>query len=64
MRYRVLNTWNGGAGGVVEEFRSAGEGDAALNECFAWILNNTPFSYYEATTHQGYRVEPCEGEAP
>ncbi len=57
-RFRIVNTWNGGAGGLVVVFTSKGTGDAGHNECFEWIHRNTSFSYSEATTRQGYKVEP------
>lgn len=57
MRFQIVNTWNGGEGGRKVVFESESEGDAGHNECFAWILANTPFSFHEATTRQGYVVE-------
>lgn len=38
-------------------FVSTKEGDAGHNECFAWIHHNTPFSFSEAISRQGYVVE-------
>lgn len=57
-RHRVINTWNGGAGGRVVCFTSEATGAAGHNECFKWILKHTSFSFHEATTRQGYKVEP------
>jgi hypothetical protein len=54
MMYQIVNTWNGGKGGREIVFTGT------HNECFEWILKNTPFSFHEATTNQGYIVE----EAP
>jgi len=50
--YRLVNTWNGGKGGRVEILTGT------HNECFEWVINHTPFSFHEATTNQGYVVEP------
>lgn len=41
--------------------RTAGE--AGENECFRWVLDHTPFSFYEATTRQGFEVAPFEGRS-
>lgn len=60
VRYAVINTWNGGVGGRVLMFVSEKRGVEAQNECFEWIHKNTPFSFQEAVTHQGYKVEPWE----
>jgi hypothetical protein len=56
-RWRIVNTWNGGAGGERVVFTSAAVGNAGHNECFEWMHRNTPFSLHEATVNQGYRVE-------
>jgi hypothetical protein len=56
--WRVLNTWNGGTGGITVRFTSTKTGNDGHNECFQWIHDHTPFSFYEATTHQGYKIEP------
>lgn len=56
-RWRVVNTWNGGKGGRVVAFESSATGDNGHNECFLWVHRNTPFSFHEATTRQGYVVE-------
>lgn len=56
-RWQIVNTWNGGKGGRVVEFTSKGTGVDGHNECFKWVLDHTPFSFSEATTHQGYTVE-------
>jgi hypothetical protein len=60
-RFRIINTWNGGAGGLVVVFTSKDTGPAGHNECFKWIHRNTPFSFSEAITRQGYKVEPYRG---
>lgn len=57
-RWRIINTWNGGAGGLVVMFTSREVGNAGHNECFKWIHDHTSFSFHEAVTHQGYKVEP------
>lgn len=62
-RWQIVNTWNGGAGGRVRVFLSERGGDAGHNECFEWVLRNTPFSFEEATTRQGYKIEPYK-ESP
>lgn len=62
-RWRIVNTWNGGAGGRVVCFTSEAGGDAGHNECFAWMHQHTPFSFSEATTNQGYVVEPVDDAA-
>lgn len=54
--YVVEDWWNGGEGGIRERFRSRSEGVAGMNECWEWILENTPFSVKEATTNQGYHI--------
>jgi hypothetical protein len=59
-RYSVLNTWNGGAGGRVVVFTSDKFGNLGHNECFEWIQKHTTFSFYEAVTHQGYKIEPWD----
>ena len=59
-RWQIINTWNGGAGGIVLCFTSKQTGDAGHNECFKWIHDHTPFSFSEATTHQGYKIDPVE----
>ena len=56
-KWRVLNTWNGGAGGIVVEFESQRGGPAGHNECFEWIIKHKPFSFHEAVTRQGYKIE-------
>jgi hypothetical protein len=60
-RWAIIDTWNGGAGGRVMRFVSSGGGAVGHNECFKWIHDNTPFSFYEAVTHQGYKIEPWFG---
>lgn len=60
MGFRIVNTWNGGAGGRKAVFTSMKKGDDGHNECFEWIHKNTPFSFHEATINQGYVVEECE----
>jgi len=57
VKYQIINTWNGGCGGMVVEFTSKATGIDGYNECFKWILDHTPFSFHEATTRQGYKVE-------
>lgn len=57
-KWQIVNTWNGGKGGQVIVYTSENEGDAGHNECFSWIQVNTPFSFEEATRHQGYIVQP------
>jgi hypothetical protein len=59
-RWRVINTWNGGAGGIVVEFTSELGGAAGHNQCFKWIHDNKPFSFHEAVTHQGYKIEQVQ----
>lgn len=56
MRWQVVNNWNGGKEERIVEFTSKQDGIPGHNECFAWILKHTPFSYYEATTWQGYKI--------
>ena len=56
-RFQIVDTWNGGKGGRRVLFTSESTGVDGENECFAWILNHTPFSNHEATTRQGYVVE-------
>ena len=46
------STWNGGEGGRRVLFTGTDD------ECFAWILDHTPFSVQEATSRQGYKIEP------
>ena len=57
-RWRIVNTWNGGAHGRKVEFVSKADGPEGHNECFKWIHDNTSFSFHEATVNQGYVVEP------
>jgi hypothetical protein len=61
-RWRIINTWNGGTGGLVVEYTSKERGSAGHNECFEWIIKNKPFSFHEALTNQGYKVEPLREE--
>lgn len=56
----VINTWNGGSGGRLSKFSSENTGIDAQNDCFQWILENTTFSFYEATTNQGFEIEYSE----
>jgi hypothetical protein len=60
MKYRIVNTWNGGKGGRKIEFVSTEEGEAGHNQCFKWIHRHTPFSFSEATGGQGYVIEPVK----
>lgn len=57
-RWRVVNTWNGGALGRVVVFTSTATGEAGHNECFAFLIRHQSASFDNATTHQGYDVEP------
>jgi hypothetical protein len=57
-RYRIVNTWNAGKGGREVVYTSTETSDKGHNQCFVWIHHNTPFSFDEATKHQGYVVEP------
>jgi len=57
MRYRIVNTWNGGKGGREVVFESTKEDTEGHNECFKWVHNNTPFSFEEAIKRQGYVIE-------
>jgi hypothetical protein len=59
-RWRVVDRWNGGAGGAVVRFTSKSRGTEGHNECFVWIHRNTPFSFHEAVTRQGYHVEQVD----
>lgn len=56
-RWAVINTWNGGSLGRKVVFVSDDNMPTGHNQCFAWILHNTPFSFHEATTNQGYLVQ-------
>lgn len=60
MRWQIVDTWNGGKGGSKVVYISKSEGNAGHNECFKWIHDHTSFSFHEATTNQGYKVEPTE----
>jgi len=60
--WRVVDTWNGGTRIPRLRFISTAMGDAGHNECFTWIHQNTGFSFSEATTRQGYIVEPVPAE--
>ncbi len=51
-RYRLVDTWNGGT----RVPRIVWTGDSA-DGAMKWVLDNTSFSYSEAVTHQGYRLE-------
>jgi len=62
MRYRVLNTWNGGAGGIVLKYTSTLYGTEGYNQCLAWLHANTSFSWEEALTNQGYKIEPVRSD--
>ena len=60
-RWRIVNTWNGGKGGRVVVFVSTEVDDAGHNECFAWVHNNTPFSFSESR-RQGLICEQIPAE--
>ena len=51
--YRLVDTWNGGTG----EPRTVWTG-ADPDDAMRWVLDHTPYSFHEATTRQGYRLEP------
>jgi hypothetical protein len=51
--YRLVDTWNGGT----SEPRTVWVGKNP-DDAMRWVLDHTPFSYNEATTRQGYRLEP------
>ena len=55
-RYCLVDTWNGGRGSKVIKF------EGTYNECIEWIHTHTSFSFYEAITRQGYKVEEIEYE--
>ena len=59
-RWQIVNTWNGGKGGRVAVFTSISAGTAGHNECFVWLQRNTPFSFSEATSRQGYVLEQVD----
>lgn len=59
-RWRLVNTWNGGAGGRVVVFTSTALGNEGHNECFKWVHDHTPFSFHAATHGQGYVMEQVE----
>ena len=50
--YDLIDTWNGGT----EQPQTVFTG--THNDCFRWIIQNTPFSFAEATTRQGYVLDP------
>lgn len=50
---KLIDTWNGGKGGERVVFIGTD------NECFEWVLKHTPFSFHEATTQQGYMLQPA-----
>jgi hypothetical protein len=56
-RWRIVNTWNGGAGGRVVVHTSSATGHAGYDECMKWIHTNTSFSFHQAITYQGYKLE-------
>jgi hypothetical protein len=62
MRYYVVDTWNGGVGGITVRFVSTLYGTDGYNECLKWLHNNTSFSWDEALTRQGYKIEPMRSD--
>lgn len=60
LRWRITDTWNGGTLAPKVVYESKACGVPGHNECFEWILKQTPFSFHNATTEQGYTVEQFE----
>lgn len=60
LRFRIVNTRNGGAGGRKVEYETKECGVAGGNECLKWVHDNTSFSFDEAIRNQGYVVEPFQ----
>ena len=47
--YELIDTWDGGSGNPTVVWTGCTPDGAIV-----WVLSHTPFSYREATTHQGY----------
>ena len=60
VRFRIVNTWNGGEGGRKVVFESKRAGVDGHNECFKWIHDHTSHSFDSAVRDQGYDIEPFQ----
>jgi hypothetical protein len=52
-KFQITRTWDGNKDSIIPFVVVTLNSE---NECFKWILDNTPFSFHEATTNQGYRI--------